>query len=136
MVRTQISLSSTWPRSVACKCLRVTSAHHTASRQKTRPPLLSLFVLSEGKKVELMKAKKILKTKNKKVYIDEDLTPLRAKMFYTLRKDPSVSAAWTVDGRLHCKATVSGKEMKVVIDSPDDLFHLGYSEEQMKPFYV
>ncbi|KAF0293454.1 hypothetical protein FJT64_008742 [Amphibalanus amphitrite] len=80
-----------------------------------------------------MRAKRILKTKRKNVYIDEDLTPLRAKMFFALRKDPDVSAVWTIDGRIHCK--MNGKDEKIIIDSPVDLFTIGWSDDKVKPFY-
>ena len=113
----------------------ISTSHRLQVKNPTMAPIICRFVRKE-KKVELMKAKKILKSKGKKVFIDEDLTPLRARMFYALRNDPAVSAVWTMDGRLHCVATVSGREQKVVIDSPDDLFNLGWGKEKTKQFYT
>ena len=70
------------------------------------------------------------------MYIDEDLTPLRARMFHALGQDPTLSAVWTIDGRLHCEVSTNSKEQKVVIGSPDDLFLFGWSEEQIKLVYA
>ena len=57
-------------------------------------------------------------------------------MFHALRNDDAVGAVWTIDGKLHCKTSINGKEQNVVIDSPDDLFRLGWTEEKMKPFFA
>ena len=112
----------------------ISISYRLTTKNSTTPSVIVRMIYTE-KKVELMKAKKVLKMNKKKCSLMRN-NPLTAKMFYTLRKDPIVSASWTVDGRLHCKATVGGKELKVVIDTPDYLFHLGYSEEKMGPFYV
>ena len=111
------------------------STSHRLQSKKSPAPIVVRLVRRE-KKVELMKAKRIPKAKRDKVYIDEDLTPLRAKMFHAMRNDPSVSAVWTIDGRLHCRVTLDGKELKTVVDTPEDLFHLGWSQDKLKPFYA
>ena len=49
--------------------------------------------------------KKVLKDKREYagVYVFDDLTTLRAKMLYYLKKKvPVVQNAWTIDGRIHC----------------------------------
>ena len=78
-------------------------------------------------KVQLMRSKKKLKSCDAytKVFVDEDLTPLRSKMLRELKKDSSVKSAWTIDGRIFCKQIVSGKEETRVNDSPDDLWKVG-----------
>lgn len=113
----------------------ISTSHRLQAKNNSTAPVIVRFVRKEMK-IELMRAKKVLKAKKKQIFIDEDLTPLRARMYHSLRKDPDISAVWTRDGRLHCIATTGGKEKKVVIDSPDDLFQLGWSEDKMRPFYV
>ena len=51
-----------------------------------------------------MQKKKVLKDKPEYagVYVFDDLTTLRAKMLYYLKKVPVVENAWTIDGRIHC----------------------------------
>ena len=82
---------------------------------------------------ELMRSKKKLKSCDAytKVFVDEDLTPLRSKMLRELKKDSSVMSAWTIDGRIFCKQIVSGKEEIRVIDSPDDLWKVGWGEKKV-----
>ena len=67
-----------------------------------------------------------------KVYIDEHLTPVRAKMSTALRKDEDIKSVWTIDGKICCtKKTEPDK--KIIITNPEDLFSkLGWSEEKMR----
>ena len=75
--------------------------------------------------------KKSLKGKDgyQKVYINDDLIPLRVK-----RLD-NVDKAWTVGGSIHCTKKVppglapgASQRPVVVIDTLDDLFKLGLQQ--------
>lgn len=112
------------------------STSHRTQNKTGAPPTIIARLVRRDVKISLMRAKKVLRNKHKNIYIDEDLTPLRAKMFFALRKDPDVDAVWTIDGRIHCKVRSNGKEQKAVVDSPDDLFAIGWSEDKMRPFFL
>ena len=60
--------------------------------------------VSRKKRKEVIQKKKVLKDKREYagVYVFDDLTTLRAKMLYYLKKVPVVENAWTIDGRIHC----------------------------------
>ena len=68
----------------------------------------------------------------KGVYINEDLTPLQAKMAQILRHDPSTQSVWSIDGRIFGAMPENGSEVKKIVDSPDNLFKLGWSEVKVK----
>ena len=78
--------------------------HGTGDRKRKGRPILVRFV-SRKKRKEVMQKKKVLKDKREYagVYVFDDLTTLRAKMLYCLKKKvPVVENAWTIDGRIHC----------------------------------
>ena len=85
-----------------------------------------------------MKKKKILREKDhlKGVFIEEDLTAQRAKLYHAIRKANGTKKIWTIDGRIHCLVERNGREEKHVVETSEDLFHLGWTEEQLKNFAV
>ena len=112
----------------------VSVVHQTGDRKRKGRPILVRF-LSRKKRKEVMQKKKVLKDKREYagVYVFDDLTTLRAKMLYYLKKKvPVVQNAWTIDGRIHCtKKRPSGLSEResprriFAIDTPGDLFKLG-----------
>jgi hypothetical protein len=68
--------------------------------------------------------KKLLKgnTSYDKVFINEDLTTLRFKLFHYIKSMDLVKSVTTRDGKMHCQMKNSRKE---VVENPDDLFKLG-----------
>ena len=112
----------------------VSVVHRTGDRKRKGRPILVCFV-SRKKRKEVMQKKKVLKDKREYagVYVFDDLTTLRAKMLYYLKKKvPVVENAWTIDGRIHCTKKrppgLSERESPgriFTIDTPDDLFKLG-----------
>lgn len=52
-------------------------------------------------------------------------------MVHELKKDSSVNNLWTMDGRIFCKQVINGKEEIKVIDSPDDLWKVGWDEKKV-----
>ena len=111
----------------------ISTAHRVRSRGKRGDPILVRFVRRE-KKQELMRKKKVLREQKKEIFLEEDLTRMRAAMFFELRRDEAVHSAWTYDGTIYCKT--SPTQMKgTAVDTPDDLFKLGWSEDRMAGFF-
>lgn len=88
---------------------------------KARPIIVRLC--HRKKKSELMKKKKALKGKPKKIYINEDLTPLRVSLLKMVKDHRDVESATTVDGKILAWRT--GKDRPVIIHTPDDLYKVG-----------
>ena len=95
----------------------IAAVHRVGKVGRGLRPNLVEFV-SRRKRREVMEKKKSLKGKDgyQKVYINDDLTPLRAKLL------DNVDKAWTVGGGANQRPVL------VVIDTPDDLFKLGLEQ--------
>ena len=65
------------------------------------------------------------------VYINDDLTALRSRLVYELKRDAGVQKVWTIDGRIFCVQVENGHEVRKVVESPEDLFGVGWSEERV-----
>ena len=61
----------------------------------------------------------------KDVFISEDLTKLRFKLFQMVRKLDDVKHAYTRDGKIH---GILRNGSKFFIDTPDDLFKIGITD--------
>ncbi|MEG7522313.1 MAG: hypothetical protein M3H12_04330 [Chromatiales bacterium] len=68
----------------------------------------------------------------KGVFLNDDLTLFCAKLARVLRNDVTIGNVWTIDGRFHCITTENGRQTTKIVDSPDDLFSLGWSEDRIK----
>lgn len=89
-----------------------------------KQPKQVLCRLDKGKKFELMHNKKKLKNKSgsgtgSRIYVNEDLTPLRVKMLKLVKE--KFRGAYTVNGKI----IVYQDGKRCTIDSPDDLFQVG-----------
>ena len=113
----------------------ISTIHRTGQRRRGgNRPVFVRFV-SRKKKVEVMRAKKNLKGKQgyQRVFINEDLTALRAKLLRYVKDLPTVEKAWTSEGKIWAKrktipgqtANNSGIKTVVAIENPDHLFRLG-----------
>ena len=49
----------------------------------------------------------------------------------TLKNDDEVKRVWTIDGIFHCIVVENNAEVKKRLETPDDLFKLGWSQENM-----
>ena len=65
------------------------------------------------------------------MYINDDLTTLRNKFVMELKKDDNIKQVWTIEGRIFCIQMDQGREVKRVVDSPEDLFKVGWSEQRV-----
>ena len=110
----------------------ISVSHRMPGRPGTAKTIIAKFVRRDVK-ASVMRNKRKLRENDKRrgVYVNEDLTPLRAKMSRVLRNDPAIKKVWTIDGRIFCVITEDGREAKKTIETPDDLFKLGWTEERM-----
>ena len=113
----------------------ISTCHRVGKTRNGTRPIIVRFV-SRRKRLELMRAKKNLKAKENmsKVFINDDLTPLRSKLLGYVKGLDIVERAWTMDGRIYCvKKAPAGlpadkRPPTVVVESPDDLFELGVDD--------
>lgn len=75
------------------------------------------------KRNEVIKNKKKLKQRQKKIYINEDLTPLRSTLLKMTKEQAGVKNVTTRDGRILAWLTDGGRP--VVITTPDHLSKVG-----------
>lgn len=115
----------------------ISTAHRLKSRSKRGNPIIVRFVRRETK-INILSKKKQLKDKRKETFIEEDLTPLRSKLFWTVKKDETVEAAWVRDGKTHCllkspqRLKDGSESRRFVLDTPEDIFQLGWSEDKIR----
>ena len=64
-------------------------------------------------------------------YVNDDLIPLRRRMLLTLKNDDEVKRVWMIDGIFHCIVVENNAEVKKRLETPDDLFKQGWSQEKM-----
>ncbi|XP_076438210.1 uncharacterized protein LOC143277313 [Babylonia areolata] len=113
---------------------RKTNSHNSTVSRGNAPagrPVLVKFV-SRRTKVTLIEKRRALKETQefKKVFINDDLTPLCSRLLHVAKRNEAVDRVSTThDGRIRCvlKKTPgqTTKAKVVLIDNPDDLFHLG-----------
>ena len=98
-------------------------------------PIMVTFV-SRRKKQETMKKKKVLKEAEgyDKIYIHEDLTPLRSKLLKYIKnykEQFNLKYVWTSEGRILCQPKypdglpVDKRPRVITVENPDELFKLG-----------
>ena len=88
-----------------------------------RRPIM-IRVANRGKKVSLMRNKKKLPREK---YFEEDLTKVRTKIFYAVRKHEQTTKAWTVEGKIFAMIKDNtNTEHKKIFTTPDDLQILGW----------
>lgn len=57
---------------------------------------------------------------------------MRAKLLYELKQDDEIDRAYSLDCKLFCvKKMPNNEEKRFKIDSPDDLFTIGWTEEKV-----
>lgn len=110
----------------------ISVSHRLPGRPGSTKPIIVKFVRRDMK-TQMMKNKRKLKDAGRRnVYLNDDLTPLRAKITRIMRSETTINSVWTIDGRIFCTVTDNGNDVKKTIDSPDDLFKLGWSEAKIK----
>jgi len=94
----------------------------TTAADKPRPVIVKLT--RRKKRNEIMKKKSALKNKRRRVYINEDLTPLRNRLLMMVKGHEAVKSVTTRDGKI--VAWLKDKpDVAVELESPDDLWKIG-----------
>ena len=97
----------------------ISVSHRIGKKMGTKPrPIIAKFVRLDTK-TAMMRNKRNLKGLDgyKSVFVNDDLTTMRSKLVYELKRDESVTRVWTMNGKIMCIQEENGKEMKKVIDS-------------------
>lgn len=107
----------------------IAAVHRVGKGNKGPRPILVKFV-SRRKRNEVMAKKKSLQSKDnfKRVFINDDVTPLRARLLGYVKRLEKVEKAWTFEGKIYCslKSQSGGERQRpVAVETPDDLFKLG-----------
>ncbi|KAL8589407.1 hypothetical protein ACOMHN_021559 [Nucella lapillus] len=123
-------LGSSPPQKDAHKPSVLATVHRAGKEKKGARPILVKFI-SRRKRQEVMEKKKLLREKEeyKGVYINDDLTPPRAKLLGFVQRQENIQRAWTVNGKIQYVKKVpvgmSTQQKPFIIESPKDLFKLG-----------
>ena len=113
----------------------IKSHYRMGSRGQTgrfpRPIMVKLN--NRDKRTKIMIGKKKL---SGGVFIEEDLTKLRSRMHYEIRKSEHTSKTWTTNGDIFAivKDKMSGRDNKEQFSTPDDLYKLGWNKEKLEVF--
>ena len=95
-----------------------------------RPVMVQLN--NRDKRTKIMIGKKKLAAGQ---FIEEDLTKLRSRMYFEVRKHEHTTKTWTINGVIY--AIVKGKngvESKEQFSTPDDLYKLGWNKDKLDAF--
>nr|KAG5693352.1 hypothetical protein BaRGS_017645 [Batillaria attramentaria] len=86
------------------------SVCHRIGKGKRGRPILAKFV-SRKKKKEVMRKKKALREKDryKNVYLNDDLTQLRARLLKMVKEASHIDKAWVVEGKILLHSQVSAR---------------------------
>lgn len=114
---------------VKLKSEEISVAHRLGKPRDGGRPLIVRFC-QRKKRNEMMINKKKLKGRERKVYINEDLTSLRATMMSLVKEQESVKNVSTRDGSILAWLTSGGRP--VVVNTPDDLLKVGISSPDWK----
>ncbi|KAK4320927.1 hypothetical protein Pmani_008244 [Petrolisthes manimaculis] len=107
---------------VKIKSNDISLAHRMGrNREEGRPVIVRLC--HRKKKNEIVINKKKLKEKNRKVYVNEDLTSLRARMISIVKEHEAVKNVTTRDGSILAWLNSGGRP--VVVNNPFDLHKVG-----------
>ena len=102
------------------------------SRTMSERPIIVKFVRIITKTAHMTYTKTLRSIdRYRHTYVNDDLTPLRSRMLRTLKNDDEVKRVWTIDGIFHCIVVENNADMKKSLETPDDLFKLGWSQEKM-----
>lgn len=107
----------------------ISIAHRLGKPQGRSRPVIIRFC-HRKKRNEMLKKRVELKKKQRKVYVNEDLTSMRATMLKIVKDQPNVKSPTTRDGKI--PVWLIGKDRPVEIHTPDDLFKVGIMSPDWK----
>ena len=107
-------------------CHRVGPKVRDGQRNRKRPVICRF--ISRTTKASVINNARCLKSSDdfKRVYINEDLTRLRDRLFATCRRAAGVDKAITRDGKIICY--MKDNKPRVIVENPDHLFDLGFDD--------
>ena len=87
-------------------------------------PVICRFVARHKRDLMIYNRKKLkdIPEYSGKVYINDDLTPLRSKMMGYAKSLPNVKRVNSNNGKIYCN---TDDNKLVILESPDDMYHLG-----------
>ena len=110
----------------------ISACHRVGKPKHGRRAVIVRFTSRKSRQMVMTKKRNLRdKPAYDKVYINDDLTPLRQKLLGYVKDLPVTEKAWTIGGRILVqKRSPPGLPAEkipkpVMIESPDDLFHLG-----------
>ena len=108
---------------VAIKADNINTIHRIGPKREGKAcQIIARFVHREPRYLLLKNRVDLKKTERyKNIYIAEDLTQMKFKFLYYVKKR-NVKSAFAKEGRIHCTLD---DDSKVIIDTPDDLFKIG-----------
>jgi hypothetical protein len=109
---------------VSVKPEDIAAIHRVGKGGGTKPRQIIVKFVSRRTRRLVMQRKKELKGKEKYkgIYLNDDLTPLRARLLKFVKGLGMVEQAWTIDGKIYLKKKGQSTQRPVVIETPDQLF--------------
>lgn len=107
----------------------ISIAHRLGKASERGRPVIVRFC-HRKKRNAVLSNKKELKKKQKKIFINEDLTPMRATMLKMVKEQTAVKNVSTRDGRI--LAWLTDRDRPVEITTPDDLSKVGITSPDWK----
>ena len=101
----------------------ISVVHRLGKQQESVRPVIVRFCCRK-KRNEILKKKKVLKEKKMKVFINEDLTPLRSTMLKMVKEQSGVKNATSRAGKILAWLN-DAPNQALQIETPDDLFKVG-----------
>lgn len=114
---------------VKLKPEEISIAHRLGKPRDGGRPLIVRFC-HRKKRNEMITNKKKLKGSQRKVYINEDLTSLRATMMSLVKEQETVKNVSTRDGNILAWLNSGGRP--VIVNTPDDLMKVGITSPDWK----
>lgn len=106
------------------------STVHRVGRPGDRSRTVVVRFCHRKKRNEVMDKKKELRNKGRNIFVNEDLTPLRATLLKIVKEQDSVSNATTRDGRI--LAWLRDGNRRVEVSTPADLHRVGVADPDWK----
>lgn len=112
----------------------ISVCHRLGNKNPTKARNVICKFVARTTKHKLMRAKQNLKNKPeyRQIYVNEDLTRLRSRMLNMVRRNERVKSCYTRDGKIVCTYKDGARERRLIIETPDQLFQLGYDDVDLR----
>ena len=112
----------------------ISIAHRIHTKKGGTRPIVAKFVRREVKDTVMKNRNGLKGHKKGKIFIHDDLTRMNDKLLWVLRNDEGIERAYSLNSVVWAvtKPGIIGNESKKIkIESPDDLYKAGLSEEKI-----